>query len=578
MRRTIIGAVAAIGLGASGVAVAQIAGSVPSPQPRVGSPPDVLAPGFTAAPVAGGSQALENPSSFITHYGYLSDSASQASGLETKTEPDQNTYLVSRANPGGPDAGYDYGRHFLVQGHEVFSSSTAGVGHSNSAYFTRVNLDVGRDDPHRITLLSRPDADGNTGEASIDGSNFDPFTRELLFTGEANNQYGGVFTTRFAWPGTTPPPTKQLLGQMGTAGYEGVQLDDQGNVYLVEDSGGSGVTDNGIATRVKQPNSFLFRFKPDTPGSLSAGRLQALQVSVDGHPVIFHTTGTAVRDDALGADIARIHSGERLHARWVTVHDTTVDGTASFNANQLAKDAHATPFKRPENGKFVPGSDFKSFVFDETGDTDVRGAGYPGAAERGGWGAVLRLDLDRAGGGDGTVRTIINGDAEHAAFDNVTFYDKETLLVAEDRGDTLHQQLNALDSTWSFDLDQPLDKITAKGKRLIAQGRDPAATQDVVRHEAVPPVPDQNDGDNEITGLHVSDGSMSVGGILGSQDPATLEGLRIFVTYQHGANETYEFAPPGEPAGGGGAQGAAAAAGPVIRRAHEVRRSKVTVR
>ncbi len=194
MRRTIIGAAAAVaGLGATGVAIGQIAAGVGSAQQRAGSPPDVLAPGFSRSAVALGSQSLENPASFITRYGYLSDSASQSSGLDTKTEPDQNTYLVSKTNPGGPAAGFDYGRHFLVQGHELFSSSSAGVGHSNSAYFTRVNLDVALNDPHRITLLSKPDANGNTGSASIDGSNYDPFTGDLVFTGEGNNRFGGVF-------------------------------------------------------------------------------------------------------------------------------------------------------------------------------------------------------------------------------------------------------------------------------------------------------------------------------------------------------------------------------------------------
>jgi secreted PhoX family phosphatase len=32
-----------------------------------------------------------------------------------------------------------------------------------------------------------------------------------------------------------------------------------------------------------------------------------------------------------------------------------------------AKVAGATPFKRPENAQFIPGSGFKSFIFDATG-------------------------------------------------------------------------------------------------------------------------------------------------------------------------------------------------------------------
>ncbi|MEA2294039.1 MAG: hypothetical protein QOE86_1678 [Solirubrobacteraceae bacterium] len=555
MRRTLVGAAVALtGLAATGVAIGQITNGVPSAQQRSGSPADVLAAGWTKTTAALGSQALENPSNVITRYGYLSDKAAQNSGLDTKTEPDQNTYLVSGSNPGGPESAFDYGRRFLVQGHEVFSSSTAGVGHSNSAYITRVNLDVPLNDPHRITLLTQADGSGNTGAASLDGSNYDPFTGQLIFTGEGNNAFGGIFVTDFKWGGTTPPPTTRLLGQLGTAGYEGVQLDDKGDVYLVEDAGGSTVVDNGTATKVKQPNSFVFRYKPATPGDLSAGKLQALQVSVDGTPMTFHSSGTGPRDDALGTPIKRLHSGERLDATWVTVHDTATDGTATFDANALAKSAGATPLKRPENGKFVPGSDFRSFVISETGDTDQRAGTYPGAADRGAWGALLRIDLPTAGADAGTVRTIALGDATHASFDNVTFLDKDTLLAGEDRGDTLHAQLNALDSLWSFDLTQPLDKINETAQRLVAQGRDPEATDDVAKKEATPPVPDQNDGDNEITGVHVSDGSMSVGGILGSVDPSKVAGTRIFITYQHGANATFELAPPA-PSGQDGQDG-----------------------
>ena len=35
----------------------------------------------------------------------------------TKTEPDKNTYLVLHGQ-NGPDASYNYGTHFVFQGHE----------------------------------------------------------------------------------------------------------------------------------------------------------------------------------------------------------------------------------------------------------------------------------------------------------------------------------------------------------------------------------------------------------------------------------------------------------------------------
>ena len=544
MHRFAIGAAAAVAvLAAAAVAVAQIISGVPNANPRQGSPANVVANGFKLNRVANGNQLLENPAGIFTRYGYLDDSTLQTDGQPTKTEPDQNTYLVSRGDLGGPTKGYDYGHHFLIQGHEVFTPSGATF---NRAYFTRINLDV-KDRDHRITLLNPLASDATeSGVRSIDGSTYDPFNGQLLYTAEAGN-LGGVFGQAVKWNGTTAPAVQNYDGSMGKAGYEGVENDDHGNVMLVEDTGGNGVTDAGAATQVKQPNSFVFRFKPASAGDLTKGKLQALQISVDGTPITFHDAATAgaqaARDDALGEPIRVLHSGQKLDAKWVTIHDTAVDGTTGFDANALAKTKSATPLKRPENGKFVPGTDFKSFLFDETGDTSKVAGDYPGAAERASWGALLRLDMPRAGADTGTVKTIEVGDQTHASFDNVTFLDRNTALVTEDRGDTLHQQANALDSLWSYDITKPLDKINADAKRLIAQGRDPEATGDVALRE-IPPSRTHNDGDNELTGVHVSDGSMSVSGILGAElpkDAGGWSGWRMFITGQHGANITYEI-------------------------------------
>ena len=160
-----IAAVAAV-LTAGGVAVAQIATGVSNPQPRSGSPANVLAAGYEAIGFSSGSFPTATGTGIFKSYGFLDDHATQASGLDTKTEPDQNTYLVTDNNPGGPTEDYDYGRHFLIQGHEVFAGS--------HAYFTRVNLDV-QDPDHRITLLNTRAANGDTSLTSIDGSTYDPF-------------------------------------------------------------------------------------------------------------------------------------------------------------------------------------------------------------------------------------------------------------------------------------------------------------------------------------------------------------------------------------------------------------------
>jgi hypothetical protein len=542
VRRVLAGAAAgAAVLAVAAVAVAQIFSGIPNANPRSGSPANVVANGFALERVVNGNDTLENPAGIFARYGYLNDSTIQTDKQPTKTEPDQNTYLVTRRSPGGPTAGYDYGHRFLIQGHEVFTPSGATY---NRAYFTRVNLDV-KDPQHRVTLLNPLPADAtDSGVRSIDGSTFDPFTGQLLFTAEAGN-LGGVFGQALKWSSTTAPPVVNYDGSMGKAGYEGIHNDKLGNLILVEDVGGGNVTPSGV----KQPNSFVYRFVPAHAGDLTKGKLQVLQISVNGTPVVFHNTATdgaaAALDDAMGANILAIHSGQLQQAKWVTIHDTAVDGTASFDANAAAKAAKGTPLKRPENAKFVPGTDFKSFVVAETGDTSKTAGDEPGAAARAAWGALLRVDMPKAGADTATVKAVVVGDQAHASFDNVAFLDKRTVLLTEDRGETLHQQANALDSLWSFDITKPLDQINADAKRLIAQGRDPEATGDIAIKEPAPPTAlTHNDGDNELTGIHVSDGSTSPSGILGSELPSNAGGWsswRMFVTGQHGANITYEI-------------------------------------
>lgn len=544
-------------------AAAEIFDGVPNANPRAGSPANVVADGFKLKRVANGNDLLENPAGIFTRYGYLDDSTLQTDGQPTKTEPDQNTYITTGGNPGGPTPGYNYGRHFLIQGHEVFTPSGATF---NRAYFTRINLDVS-DPEHRITLLNPLPSDAtDSGVRSIDGSSYNPFTGQMLYTAEAGN-LGGVFGQPLRWSSTTAPAVTNYDGSMGKGGYEGVHTDKLGNIIIIEDVGGSGVTDNGTATLVKQPNSFVYRFKPTTPNDLTKGKLQVLQVASNGTPITFHSAAVdgaqAARDDALGDPIKALHSGQALDAKWVTIHDTDVDGTAPFDANAAAKaggvganakpENKGTPFKRPENAKFVPSTGFRSLIFTETGDTNKLAGDYPGAAESGSWGSLIRVDMPKAGADTATARAVVVGDQTHASFDNITFLDANTALVGEDRGETLHQQANALDSLWAFDITKSLDQINAAAKRVIAQGRDPEATGDIGLKE-IPPVRTHNDGDNEVTGIHVSDGSTSPYDILGADTPSRAgrpwSDWRIFVTGQHGANITYEVTTGGQSWGG----------------------------
>jgi hypothetical protein len=466
---------------------------------------NVYSPEFTPGLVAEGLDLLENPSGLITRFGNLSD--------DTITHPDENTYLILDHNPGGPTPDYDYGRHFLFQGHE-----NAG----NLAYVTRINLDVASPD-HRFTLLTPVDANGLTQFNSIDGSTWDPFSRTLLFTEEAGAN-GGVIEMGSDFDPNTGGGAglRTLYGSLGRAGHEGIHPDDMGNIWLVEDTGGTTVMNNA-----KNPNSFVYRFVPVNIGDLSHGKLQALQVSINGSPLVFvpvdnqHPNGDTRSDNQL-----RLHTiGASWPVQWVTVHDTEVNGTDPFDANALAKAAGATPFKRPENGQFQPGSHFRTFFFDVTGDTDNTAGSDPVLAARGAWGGIFRVDLN-ANRNTGTISLVVLGDADHASFDNITFVDdRDTILVAEDRGDLLHDQLNKLDSIWAYKLNsQHANRNIVT--RFVALGLDRMAT----------------DEDNEPTGLHMSEGDSTIRGLIGTREFRT-DRARLFFTEQHGENNLFEIFP-----------------------------------
>jgi hypothetical protein len=478
--------------------------------------PDLLSPELAQVVVAQGAMKLENGTAAVPYYGYDGDKPTlvplpSAPTTEAhKTEPDKNTYLTFRHGLPGADAQYDYGSHFLFQGHE---SGTPG-------YITRVNLDA--DAAHRVTLVATADVNG-VNLPDFDGSTWDPFAGRLLFTAELGAN-GGVWQSDLA----VPAHVQDISGVTGRAGYEGVQNDGRGNLYLVEDSGGVAGTSNPNA---KQPNSFVFRLLPKTAGDLTqGGRLQALQVIDNGQPITFHA-GQA-DSDIKSAGMLDLHTyGRVLSTRWVTIHDTATDGFAPFDANAKAKAASATPFKRPENGVFAPDGTFRTFVFTETGDTNVNseaGAAY------GGFGALMKLTQSPTSD-NGSITILYRGDVTHMGLDNITFTGRRTLAAVEDASDPVHTARNAFDSGYLFSLDVDYAH-GAQPVRFLAQGRDASATIDAACGSAC-----GNDGDNEITGIHVSNGDPGKDGVLGSRAPQLFEsGWRMFYTRQHGDNVTFE--------------------------------------
>jgi hypothetical protein len=493
---------------------------VPDANPRMGIQNNVLTPSATQTSVAWGNLPLTNPdvANGVTHYGYNTlDGAplTQSRDEAHKTEPDKNVYLVFG------------GKHYLYQGHET----------GPRGYVSRVNLDE-TDPAKRVTLIADEDAEGNPFP-TIDGITWDPLTRQLLLTAESKSPVGGVFAVALDGNGDATDGRAVRLNALGSGGYEGVQNDKDGNVWLVEDIGGA------AAGGGKVPNSYVYRFVPTNKADLTAGgSLQALQIRRRNGAAV---TASELQSDPSDPFIAHLHTyGTSFRTRWVTIHSGT---TEAFDATAAATASHATPFKRPENGVFRPGTDFRDFYFTETGDTSTSST-LPGA-----YGGVFRLALASPSAATGTISIAAVGDRAHTGFDNIAFLTNRDLLVVEDAGDGLHAQRNALDSGYFYDLgnrrshgddshshdrgdESPGDdrERAPSPIRWLAEGRDASATFDAMSG------PSYNDGDNEITGIHVSDGDPTTAGILGAKNPHPLgSSWRTFWTQQHGDNTTWEI-------------------------------------
>jgi hypothetical protein len=540
-----------LALAGASVPVSAVAGGiklspVPAAMPKAAGmiAPSELSAELVQIPVAQGAMWLENPTPLLSHYGFGADgpmipAANSVQGKDnpieaTKTEPDKNTYLVLDGQKGAEPA-YAYGTHFLFQGHEI-GPVIAKEEHQGA--LTRINLDA--DVAHRVTLMADKTSDGQPLPL-IDGSTWDPFARRLLLTSEEGSE-GGV------WQATIDFPSRvdSLTAVMGKGGYEGIQVDADGSLWIVEDTGGKA---GEVAKHAKQPNSFVYRFVPiDKSDLMKGGRLEALQImDAEGKPIVFHASpanadkkARAANADAdiKSAGMKALHSyGQVLKTRWVTIHDTAKDKAGPFDSNKLAKEAGATPPKRPENGLFRPGTNFTQFVFDETGDTNAE---TEAGAENGGFGGVFKLTQKAASADEGEIAMIYRGEVARTGFDNCAFWSADEVLFVEDAGDSLHSQRNALDSGYVIDLTADYTKTGTEPVRFLAEGRDALATIDSGLG-ALKDTAFQNEGDNEITGTHISDGDPSPEGLLGARMPTPFEnGWRFFYTQQHGENTTWE--------------------------------------
>src|SRR5262249_57469401 len=154
------------------------------------------------------------------------------------------------------------------------------------------------------------------------------------------------------------PVRTGLVLFFGLGGWEGIPRDAEGLIYLREDLGGVTPPANTLATvdgqpsvplrRARQPNSFLYRYIPNNPRRLEdGGKLQALQVIIDGNPITFHA------NDVIGDIIApaqrKLHTPGTIYwIKWVTIHESKAGDTTPFVPTPPPTSPAPPPFNRPQ--------------------------------------------------------------------------------------------------------------------------------------------------------------------------------------------------------------------------------------
>ena len=301
-----------------------------------------------------------------------------------KTEPDKNTYLVFKK--GLPGRG-------LRPTTTAPTSSSRGTRPAIARATSRGSTSTPTP-THRVTRLATQDKNGNP-IADIDGSTWDPFAQRLLFTTENAER-----PTYAATPGY-PSTVDDVSGALGRGGYEGIQDDSDGNIWIVEDIGGA----NKPGTTAKIPNSFVYRYVPEARATSHNGRLQVAPGLNAARHADHHRVADAAQRPPTRSRCTP--TATSFDTRWVTIHDTAIDGTAPFNANAAAKAArrHAVQAARERrcSGRARSSSEF---FFDETGDTNATSAGeqqLPAA------GAALQADPGRPVGGHREADAVLQG-------------------------------------------------------------------------------------------------------------------------------------------------------------------------
>ena len=309
------------------------------------------------------------------------------------------------------------------------------------------------------------------------------------------------------------PTVTDVSGALGRGGYEGIQDDSDGNIWIVEDIGGadqdgharrSGRTASSTAT-CRRTRATCERQAPGAPGAERGG-----------HPITFESQAALNAPD----QVALRTYGRTFNTRWVTIHDTAVDGNDAVQRQHAREDRARHTVQAPgERRSSGPGDELQGVLLRRDGrhDRNEPRERRPGRRGGGGW-LDLQARPERPVVGHRQALALLQGNESVAGLDNVTFISHDQIAFVEDAGDTLHTPAEGTRLRLRLRRDDGL--LNPARSRCGSSPR--AATR---RRRSTPANGGfgKNEGDNEITGIHVSDGDPDVGGILGAKIPKLVQ-------------------------------------------------------
>ncbi|GGB81153.1 hypothetical protein GCM10011352_03590 [Marinobacterium zhoushanense] len=175
-------------------------------------------------------------------------------GLNIYADGQDDWHDMNTVNENGPHAG-----RFLFRTHETRE-------HPDGGALSMVDLKTGQ----HILLAQKaddPEAAGYDGYTALDGIRWTPWGT-LLFAEETSG--GRLFEVVFEYNNEGVPTEATIYDrpEVGRLAHEGIEIDSEGNVYVVDEFRGQR---EGLG-------GGIYKFVPDTYGDLSSGALYVLKV------------------------------------------------------------------------------------------------------------------------------------------------------------------------------------------------------------------------------------------------------------------------------------------------------------